>query len=385
MRVGIPAGAVMTTLASITLLAAFQASGKPEAEFAAIVRTWLGNGFGTDWEELEKLPGIRWAPLPATSLKNCLPDGGCYTRQGIATLGGRSVNVIATGARTMALQLYFRNPSAPIGEAAVLETLKQAALSPELARCPVRSGAGGTNWYRVKGDSVTSGFLSIQTSCNGRPCEGFVLYRSERLPPLQPNQLELYSEQCAAGAVRAPVSTSKPHERLAEVITALLGQASGPALYDWKTLSGLPIGITWDSAGPKPANLVALKNDANPLMQSGSVTYAGREFSLMASGTPEQVKVIYLDEVGRHPRGEHMLGVVYQKGIAVQLVRCGPVYTESTNNWYRLSSARTRPAMVRQSIGYDGNLVSDSYALRLDGSLPPRDPRDRDPGVNGCR
>jgi hypothetical protein len=40
--------------------------------------------------------------------------------------------------------------------------------------------------------------------------------------------------------------------------------------------------------------------------------------------------------------------------------------------------------MVRQSIGYDGNQESDSYELRLDGSLPARDPRDRDPGVNGC-
>ena len=80
-----------------------------------------------------------------------------------------------------------------------------------------------------------------------------------------------------------------------------------------------------------------------------------------------------------------MLGVVYQKGITVRLVRCGPVYTESTNNWYSLTSARTRPAMIRQSIRYDGNQVQDAYELRLDGSLPARDPRDRNPGVNDCR
>jgi hypothetical protein len=41
--------------------------------------------------------------------------------------------------------------------------------------------------------------------------------------------------------------------------------------------------------------------------------------------------------------------------------------------------------MIRQSIRYDGNQVQDSYAIRLDGTLPTRDPRDRDPGVNGCR
>jgi hypothetical protein len=41
--------------------------------------------------------------------------------------------------------------------------------------------------------------------------------------------------------------------------------------------------------------------------------------------------------------------------------------------------------MIRQSIRYDGNQVQDAYELRLDGSLPPRDPRDRNPGVNDCR
>jgi hypothetical protein len=76
--------------------------------------------------------------------------------------------------------------------------------------------------------------------------------------------------------------------------------------------------------------------------------------------------------------------VVYERGIAVQLVRCGPVYTESTNNWYNLTSTRTRAAMILQSIRYEGNNTQDSYALRLDGSLPARDPRDRNPGTGGC-
>lgn len=75
---------------------------------------------------------------------------------------------------------------------------------------------------------------------------------------------------------------------------------------------------------------------------------------------------------------------IYEKGIAVKLVRCGLVYTESTNNWYSLTSGKTRPAMILQSIRYDGNQVQDSYSIRLDGTLPARDPRDRNPGVSGC-
>jgi len=41
--------------------------------------------------------------------------------------------------------------------------------------------------------------------------------------------------------------------------------------------------------------------------------------------------------------------------------------------------------MLRQSLSFDGKRVSDSYALRFDATLPPRDPRDRDPGVAGCK
>ena len=383
MRIRFPGAVVALAVSSLALLSAFQIAPKPEAEFAGIVAAYLGKDFVADWEGIEKLPKIKWAPLPPTSLKNCLPDGGCYTRQGTATIGGRSLTVVATGARTIVSHVYFRNPSAPLGEPAVVAALKRATLSADLARCPVRSGAGGTNWYRLKGENGNPGHLSIQTSCSGKPCEGFVLSQGERLPPLLPNQLALYSEQCAAGAARKPVSTTKPHVQLAETIKTLLPPAAGPALYDWKGLASLPSGISWTPEGPKPGDLSS-KNDPNPWMQTGLVSYSGREFSLLASGSPTQVKIIYFDEGGLHPRGEHLLGVLYEKGLAVQLVRCGPVYTESTNNWYSVTSASTRPVMVKQSIRYDGNQVQDSYEVRLDGSLPARDSRDRNPGVNGC-
>jgi len=129
----------------------------------------------------------------------------------------------------------------------------------------------------------------------------------------------------------------------------------------------------------------SFKNDPNPAAQSATLTLAGRKFSVLASSSAEQVKTVYLEEMGMHPLGEHMLGVLYSKGPQVQLARCGPSYTESTNNWYTVKSAATRPVMLRQSIRYDGNQVQDSYELRLDNTRPKRDPRDRDPGVAGCQ
>jgi hypothetical protein len=378
-------GVIVTTAAFLGLVPLVQAAGGPEDDVAGTIKLALSKSFNTDWQGLEKLTKIKWAPLPPTALRNCLPDGGCFTRAGTANIGGRNLVVLATGARTIVSNLYFRNPGAPIGEAALVSALKQAGFSAELARCPVSSGIGGTNWYRLKSAGTNPGYVSIQSSCNGKPCEGFTLTQGADLPPLQPNQLRLYSEQCSLSASnRKPVSTALPHEDLARAIVKLIPPSTGAAGYDWKTLSGLTPGAQWNPKGPMKGDLT-FKGDPNPFMLTGSTAFSQRQFSLLASGSPTQVKAIYFDENGMHPSGENMMRAIWSQGFAVSLARCGPVYTESTNNWYRVTSLKTQPVMLKQSIRYEGKQVQDGYELRLDGTLPKRDPRDRDPGVNGCR
>lgn len=372
------------TLASLCLLSAAYAAG-PEDALAATVKAALNKNSGTDWQDLEKLPGIKWAPLPPTMLQNCLPDGGCFSRQGTATIGDRKLVVIATGARTIVSNIYLRNGTAAFGEDAVVAALKRAGLSTELARCPVKGSAGSTNWYRLKSASTNPGYLSVQSSCNGRPCEGFAIFQGEQLPALQPNQLRMYSEQCSGSSgARKPVSTVMPQDQLAQVIVALLPSTAGAAAYDWKALTTRPANAKWNGTGPIKWDLT-YKGDPNPLGLSGSFTLSGREFSLLGSGTSTQVKVVYLDENRMHPRGEDVLGVLRTQGFEVKLARCGPVYTESTNNWYSLTSAGTRPVMLQQSLRFEGKQVQDAYVVRLDNTLPKRDPRDRDPGVSGCK
>lgn len=370
----------LAPLGAIAVLAAFQSGPKPEDAVAAVVKAYLGFNASTDWPGLDKLPGVKWAPLPPKSLDHCLPDGGCFARQGAATLGGRTMTAIATGARTIVSNLYLRS-AAPIGEDAVLAAIKPAGLTLALVRCPVQGGAGTTNWYKVTGAKLAPGFLSIQETKGAKPSEGFTVTRGEDLPPLQPNQLAMYSETCGAGADRKAVAAAgKPHELLAGTVVTLLAPAAG--LYDWAALKAAGGDVAWN-AGPVKGS--PAPGDPNPLWLSGNTAFAGRKFSVNATGGADQVRIVILEEQGLHPRGEHMLGVVYEKGITVRLARCGPVYTESTNNWYSLVSARTKPAMIRQSIRYDGNQVQDTYELRLDGTLPARDPRDRDPGINDCR
>jgi hypothetical protein len=124
---------------------------------------------------------------------------------------------------------------------------------------------------------------------------------------------------------------------------------------------------------------------ARPMQLSGQLKLSGREYSVLASGQPAQVKSISFDEMGLHPRGEDLLGSLKAQGFDVKLTRCGPVYTESINNWYAVTSPKTHPAMLRQSLRLDGARIQDAYELRFDSILPKRDPRDRDPGVSGCK
>jgi len=151
MHLGLFVRIVIATVGLLGTLSIAQTAGTPEASLASIVKTFLASNYDTDWSGLEKLPGIKWAPLPPTMLQNCLPDGGCFTRQGTASIGGKSMSVLATGARTIVSHVYLRNAGAAVGEAPVLAAVKQAGFTAELARCPVPGTIGGTDWYRLKG------------------------------------------------------------------------------------------------------------------------------------------------------------------------------------------------------------------------------------------
>ena len=346
--------------------------GDAPGDLARIMGAFLAEPSGSDWRSLEILPGMRWAPLPPRMLEYCLADGGCFTRAGKADVGGRDLAALATGARQIVNVLYLSGATA-LGETAVLRALRDLGFSAALARCPLIEEAGGAKWYRLTKSGGITGILSVDHSCEGQVCERFALRHGEELPPLEPAELKSYSEECAAPAgERKAVSTELPHEALARTLLALIPLATGPAGVEWGMLGTLPTGIAWGRAWPGGE-------------RPGALALAGRKFSVLASGTADAAKKVEFEEQVMHPRGEHVLGVLYSLGFAVRLVRCGPVYTASTNNWYSVRSAATHPVMLRQSIRYEGERVQDTYELRLDNTLPPREARDRDPGEEGCR
>lgn len=356
---------------------------KSEARLPDLIGGFLAKDFLADWDSLEKLPVIQWTANPPAALQNCLPDGNCFARPGVLSIEGRNLAVVAAGARTFPVSLYLRNASEPFGEEAILAALRSASFSAELARCPVPGQGGGTRWYRIRSARLDPGVLSIQTSCGSAACEGLVLSLGAELPALQANQVRLYSEDCAEGTDRRPVSDVLPHERLAGALASFIPAAGSPRPHDWTTLIGARSAVTWDGSRPRNADLSFL-GDPNPLSLSGAASYAGRRYSALASGSESEVKSIYFEEGGLHAPEEDVLSALRSQGFMVQLVRCGPVYTESTNNWYRLSRVGSRDVLLRLSSRREGNRFQDSFLLRIDGSLPQRDPRDRDPGAAGC-
>jgi len=90
MRSGSAATVAVCIALSVPVLPAV-AAGQPEDELAATVRQVLGKTFVPDWQGIEALKSVDWAPLPPRMLQNCLPDGGCFARQGTAHIGGRHV------------------------------------------------------------------------------------------------------------------------------------------------------------------------------------------------------------------------------------------------------------------------------------------------------
>ena len=79
--------ALAVFLAIFAALIAGQA-GAQAPEFVDLVKPFLKADANTEWDAVETLPGVKWAPLPPKELSDCLPTGDCYVRQGIG-VGGR--------------------------------------------------------------------------------------------------------------------------------------------------------------------------------------------------------------------------------------------------------------------------------------------------------
>lgn len=382
--------ATLTLLVLIGLAGTGFAAGKAGDDVAGLIKRLMTHG-GADWGSVEDVKSISWKPLPPKMLEHCLPDGGCFTRSGSAKIGGRPVTLLATGARTMVFNFYIKNSGPHVGKAALVEALKSAGLSPVLSRCPLKPNDANHNskWWRVKSGEA-KGFVSLTYSCGAKRCEGVGYSAGSDLPKLDPGELAMYSEQCAASAASAKaVASELPHQAIAKMIATTIPAANEAQPYAWDVLRSRVPGFSWNKALWPHDPKTSYDDDPNHWMLSGTgmLSLATRDFSMLATGDKANARLLRMEESGSHPKGEDvaLLKALSDDGFEVALARCGKVYTEQKLTWYKLTRPEKRDAYLLIDTGNEGKREHTRYRIYLDGQLPPLKPGEANAGSGRCR
>jgi hypothetical protein len=325
-----------------------------------------------DWSHLDAARQVRWAPLSPTMLDEALPDGAYFTLKGVMNVGKDLVDVTATGARTMVINVYFRNHGAAMGETAALAALNRAGLMLELARCPIKaSPAAGSKWWRMKGPGKRTAWFHSQTRCNGAQCEGFALLLGETLATMTPQEQRLYTDRCASGATAAqPAAAAEWDEQLASLLAALI-PPRGAAL-DWKALERVTA-VRWQPLPPREVSQPPWE-DGHRHYRAGQTDLGGRVLHVTATGTQDSVLNIYFEDQATHADRGDALRALWRKGFNVRLARCGKLYQLSTQTWYRATGPASRPVMVQRGIRCDTTAcprAQEEYRLAFTDALPP--------------
>lgn len=150
-----------------------------------------------DWRHLETAPAITWAALPPQMLEKPMSNGEYFRRAGMASLAGQPMKVLAGGARSMVMNLYFRNDGNPIGEAALLAALRDAGKSVVPIRCPKVRTARAPTWYRLSASGKQPAILWVASALGPQqPWEGFSLQLDGTLPAMTAQEAAVYTDRC---------------------------------------------------------------------------------------------------------------------------------------------------------------------------------------------
>jgi hypothetical protein len=366
----------MRSLAVVCFIVSSDAQAAGESLARSIVAMMMPAGTESsfaDWHDLEAVEDIRWEALPPNMLDDGLPDGSYFTRRGLANLDGRPVGVVATGARTMVMNVYFRNVGAPQGDAIAFEALKHMGYTAELVRCPVKGAVAADRWWRISGPGKRPAVLQTQTSCNGKPCEGYALLLDGTLPSLLPQQRGQYTDRCAGAEAGAAMPPLPPwDQQLASLFAAWIPRRGAQSL-DWQALDKT-VGARWQPLPPRESAQPWKEGDSNHFMRSGEVDLGGRVLMASATGNRDGATNFYLEDQHTQATRGDVLKALQRNGYVVQLLRCGKMYARSSRNWYRVTGSDAQPAVLDYGLRCDSDAcpkAQELYGLSLTGSLPP--------------
>jgi len=338
---------------------------------------------GAAWEGLEADRAVRWGAGP-TMLNKPSPDGNFFARPGQATLSGRPITIVASGARSMVFSVYVRDPAPPMDPEALVAGLRQAGFAVAPARCPADPrSAAPRRWYRVALAKKKPAFLYAGPLQSGG--SGYTLFLND-LPSMTQAEAALYTDNCAAGAAPGPAARPTTGQAgVVAVIEALLRPVGAPANLPWSGLASLPV-ITWTAAAPmKMANPYSdLGQDLNPRLLEGQFKTATTKMQAIATGDERAANRFMLRDGQHLPRGA-VFAALMRDGYAITPLRCGKAYTEMSQAWFRIAGQGKQPAILYRAHHSGDGVLSEDYGLRLDNTLPPAEPGQTPPGGGRCR
>ena len=325
------------------------------------------------WEDVGKAPGFRWGQGPVMT-ERASPDGNFFARPGQATLSGRPVTVVATGARTMVFSVYLRDPAPSLAPEALVAGLREAGYAVTPARCPLDPrGAAPRRWYRLTMAKKKSAFLYAGPTQSGGA--GYTLFL-DTLPAMTQAEAGLYTDDCAAAGKAAAGGGTAPRPTTGQagvvaVIDALLRPVGGPAAIPWSSLASMPA-IIWPKLTPMKMSNPWTDGgvDPNPQLLEGEFKTATTRMTAIATGDARAANHFSLMDGGNLPRGAVFAGLT-AKGYAIAALRCGKPYTQMTDSFYRISGPGKQAAILYRKVSVDGGKTSETYGLRLDNVLPP--------------
>ena len=326
------------------------------------------------WDGMEANRAIRWGQGPVMTEKPA-PDGSFFARPGQAMFAGRPMMVVATGARTMVLNYYFRNPGAPIAPDDIVAGFRQAGFAVTPSRCASNPGQPAPKrWYRLSHPQKRPAILYVGPLASGG--QGYTLFL-DQAPPMTQAESAVYTDNCSArpgAAPGGPARIANGQAGVVAVIEALLRPTGSASAIPWVSLATLPA-ISWNKL---PATRMSNPfgdggADNNPRLLEGRFKTPTTEMSAIATGDDQVATRFQLINGGNLPRGAVFDGLV-RDGYAITAIRCGKPYTEMSENWFRISGGGKQPAILYRAMYRDGGRTTETYGLRIDNLMPPMQP-----------
>jgi hypothetical protein len=372
-------GSIILCFLGLLAMLSGRRAAADEAGLAALLQSFI-TPEGIGWEQLDQHREVRWSVPNPVMLKSVAPDGSSFARPGVATFGGRTLSVAASGARAGVASLYVSEPVAAAPADAVAEGLRRAGLGVAPARCPRNPAAADPwrGWYHLTSRRGTAN-LFIGRLKSGE--QGYTLYLAD-LPPMTQEQAARFVD-CAAGPAGGGAAAATGQAGLVAAIEAVLRPAGAPATLPW----GAPIpAVRWLAPAPQKIGrppYSAGGADSNPMSLSGTFKTATTEMSVTATGNTAGANRFYFEGGGNLPRGAVFEGL-QRHGYGIAAVTCGKPYTRMSENWFRIAAPGRQPAILYRSMSVSTGQPTETYAVWLDNVPPSLLPGQRPAGGGTC-